>query len=77
MPACVHRGRSSGSLRTLAGGLSPSGVRASIANCRHEIAAAEKLMKHAGIPFLDSTTKSIEEIATHVLHEAHLVRRVY
>lgn len=55
----------------------PDSTYASIANCRHEIAAAEKLMKHAGIPFLDSTTKSIEEIATHVLHEAHLVRRVY
>jgi regulator of PEP synthase PpsR (kinase-PPPase family) len=41
------------------------------------VAAAEKLMRHAGIPFLDSTTKSIEEIATHLLHEAHLVRRVY
>jgi hypothetical protein len=38
---------------------------------------AEKLMRQAGIQFLDSTTKSIEEIATHVLHEAHLVRRVY
>ena len=46
-------------------------------NCRYEVAAAEKLMRHAGIPFLDSTTKSIEEIATHLLHEAHLVRRVY
>ena len=30
-----------------------------------------------GIRWLDSTTKSIEEIATHMLHEAHLVRRVY
>jgi regulator of PEP synthase PpsR (kinase-PPPase family) len=27
--------------------------------------AAEKLMRQAGIPYLDSTTKSIEEIATH------------
>ena len=55
----------------------PDSTYASIANCRQEIAAAEKLMRQAGIPFLDSTTKSIEEIATHVLHEAHLVRRVY
>jgi len=55
----------------------PDSTYASIANCRQEIAAAEKLMKQAGIPYLDSTTKSIEEIATHVLHEAHLVRRVY
>jgi regulator of PEP synthase PpsR (kinase-PPPase family) len=34
-------------------------------------------MKQAQIQYLDSTTKSIEEIATHMLHEAHLVRRVY
>ena len=34
-------------------------------------------MKQHGIPFMDSTTKSIEEIATTMLHEAHLVRRVY
>ena len=55
----------------------PDSRYAAIDNCRYEVAAAEKLMKQAGIPFLDSTTKSIEEIATHVLHEAHLVRRVY
>ena len=55
----------------------PDSTYASLENCRQEVVAAEKLMKHAGIPFLDSTTKSIEEIATHMLHEAHLVRRVY
>ena len=55
----------------------PDSRYAAIDNCRYEVAAAEKLMKQAGIPFLDSTTKSIEEIATHMLHEAHLVRRVY
>jgi regulator of PEP synthase PpsR (kinase-PPPase family) len=55
----------------------PDSRYAAIDNCRYEVAAAEKLMKQAQIPFLDSTTKSIEEIATHMLHEAHLVRRVY
>ena len=55
----------------------PDSTYAAIENCRYEVAAAEKLMRQAGIPFLDSTTKSIEEIATHMLHEAHLVRRVY
>jgi regulator of PEP synthase PpsR (kinase-PPPase family) len=55
----------------------PDSTYAALDNCRYEVAAAEKLMKQAQIPFLDSTTKSIEEIATHVLHEAHLVRRVY
>jgi regulator of PEP synthase PpsR (kinase-PPPase family) len=55
----------------------PDSTYAALDNCRYEVAAAEKLMRHAGIPYLDSTTKSIEEIATHMLHEAHLVRRVY
>src|SRR5687768_5273966 len=55
----------------------PDSKYAALENCRYEVNAAEKLMRHAGIPFLDSTTKSIEEIATHMLHEAHLVRRVY
>ena len=55
----------------------PDSTYAALENCRYEVAAAEKLMRHAGIPYLDSTTKSIEEIATHMLHEAHLVRRVY
>jgi len=53
------------------------GQLAALDNCRYEVVAAEKLMRQAGIPYLDSTTKSIEEIATHMLHEAHLVRRVY
>ena len=55
----------------------PDSRYAALDNCRYEVTAAEKLMRQANIPYLDSTTKSIEEIATHMLHEAHLVRRVY
>ncbi len=55
----------------------PDSRYAALENCRYEVSAAERLMRQAQIPFLDSTTKSIEEIATHMLHEAHLVRRVY
>lgn len=55
----------------------PDSKYAALDNCRYEVAAAEKLMRQADIPFLDSTTKSIEEIATTMLHEAKLVRRVY
>jgi regulator of PEP synthase PpsR (kinase-PPPase family) len=55
----------------------PDSNYAALENCRYEVTAAEKLMRQAGIPYIDSTTKSIEEIATHMLHEAHLVRRVY
>lgn len=55
----------------------PDSKYASIENCKWEVAAAETLMQQAGIAHLNSTTKSIEELATTLLHEAHLVRRVY
>jgi len=55
----------------------PDSKYASPANCRFEVETAETLMRQAGIQFMDSTTKSIEEIATTIVHEAHLVRRVY
>jgi regulator of PEP synthase PpsR (kinase-PPPase family) len=55
----------------------PDSKYAALDNCKWEVNAAEKLMTQAGISFLNSTTKSIEELATTILHEAHLVRRVY
>lgn len=55
----------------------PDSKYAAPANCRFEVETAETLMRQAGIQFLDTTTKSIEEIATTIVHEAHLVRRVY
>ncbi len=55
----------------------PDSKYASIENCRWEVSAAESLMQQAGITFLNSTSKSIEELAATILHEAHLVRRVY
>jgi [pyruvate, water dikinase]-phosphate phosphotransferase / [pyruvate, water dikinase] kinase len=55
----------------------PDSKYASIENCTWEVEAAESLMNQAGISFLNSTTKSIEELAATILHEARLVRRVY
>ena len=55
----------------------PDSKYASIENCKWEVQAAEMLMKNAGVSFLNSTTKSIEELATTILHEAKLDRRVY
>ena len=55
----------------------PDSKYASIENCKWEVEAAESLMNQAGISFLNSTTKSIEELAATILHEARLVRRVY
>ncbi len=45
---------------------------ASLANCRFEIAEAEKMMRREGIRCLDSSTKSIEEISTTILQELKL-----
>lgn len=55
----------------------PDSAYASIANCRRELSAAEALMRQAGIRFIESTTKSIEELATTIMHETRLARRVF
>ncbi|HQW20334.1 MAG TPA: pyruvate, water dikinase regulatory protein [Rhodocyclaceae bacterium] len=41
----------------------PDSHYASLDNCRYEVEAAQKLMRREGIRWLDSTSKSIEEIA--------------
>ena len=46
-------------------------------NCRYEVEQAERLMRKYGIPWLSSTTRSIEEIATKILQDVKLERRVY
>jgi [pyruvate, water dikinase]-phosphate phosphotransferase / [pyruvate, water dikinase] kinase len=55
----------------------PDSTYASLANCRRELSAAEALMRQAGIRFIESTTKSIEELATTIMHESQLARRVF
>ncbi len=55
----------------------PGSRYASIENCRYEIDAAQKLMRREGIRGLDSTTKSIEEIAATVIQAVKLDRHVY
>ncbi|TCT10065.1 posphoenolpyruvate synthetase regulatory kinase/phosphorylase PpsR [Paralcaligenes ureilyticus] len=55
----------------------PNSEYASIKQCRHEIAAAERLMRMENIPWLSTTTRSIEEISTKVLEEVGLNRRTY
>jgi len=50
---------------------------ASLANCRYEVQTAEALLRQHGIRFLDSTTMSIEELATTILHQANLVRHIF
>jgi len=55
----------------------PGSRYATLDNCAFEVREAEGLMRQAGIPYLDVTTKSVEELATTILHEAKLVRRIY
>lgn len=55
----------------------PGSHYATLENCRQEIREAEHLMQQHGIPMLDTTSKSIEEIATTIVHRAKLARRVY
>jgi [pyruvate, water dikinase]-phosphate phosphotransferase / [pyruvate, water dikinase] kinase len=52
----------------------PNSRYASIDNCRQEVRAAEQMMRHEGIRWLSSTTKSIEEIAATIMHEIGLQR---
>ncbi len=47
----------------------PNSHYASLANCRHEVAEAEAMMRRAGVQWLSSTHKSIEEISTTVLQQ--------
>ena len=55
----------------------PNSRYASLENCRYEVREAETLMRREGIRWLSSTTKSIEEIATTVMQEIKLERRVF
>ncbi len=55
----------------------PSSTYASIRQCRDEVAEAERLMRMEGIPWLSTTTKSIEEISTKILDEVGLDRRTF
>ncbi|MDR2261673.1 MAG: kinase/pyrophosphorylase [Azoarcus sp.] len=45
----------------------PNSHYASLENCRYEIEAAQKLMRRENIRWLDSTTKSIEEISATIM----------
>lgn len=52
----------------------PGSRYASLEQCRNEIRAADGLFQAAGIPYLDTSTMSVEEIAANILHRAGLQR---
>jgi regulator of PEP synthase PpsR (kinase-PPPase family) len=55
----------------------PGSKYASLDNCRLEVRDADAMMVRENIAMLDTTTKSIEEIATTILHRAKLQRHVF
>ena len=55
----------------------PKSKYASLENCRYEVRECEHLFEREGIPMLDTTAKSIEEIATTISYRAKLRRHIY
>jgi regulator of PEP synthase PpsR (kinase-PPPase family) len=54
----------------------PGSRYASLANCQQEVREAETLMRNENIPYLDSSTRSIEELASSLMQKTHLARRI-
>jgi regulator of PEP synthase PpsR (kinase-PPPase family) len=55
----------------------PDSKYASLDNCKFEVAEAEALYRNASIPHLNTTNKSIEELASTIVHKANLTRRIF
>lgn len=55
----------------------PGSKYASLENCEYEVREADVLMRQEGISILDTTTRSIEELATTIVQKANLQRHVY
>lgn len=54
----------------------PGSSYSDLSRCRDEIRRAEALFQAQGIPWLDTTSVSIEEIATAIVHRLGLHRRI-
>jgi regulator of PEP synthase PpsR (kinase-PPPase family) len=55
----------------------PGSKYADLENCKFEVSEAENLMRREGIRCINSTSKSIEEIATTILRELRISRQIY
>lgn len=55
----------------------PDSRYASSAQVRLELSQAESLFRNMGIPYIDTTNSSIEEIATTIIHETGIKRRFF
>jgi regulator of PEP synthase PpsR (kinase-PPPase family) len=52
----------------------PGSEYASLRQCRNEIGAAENLYRSNAIPFLDSTSVSIEELSIEIMQRIGVIR---
>lgn len=55
----------------------PGSRYAALDNCRYEVSEAQKLMARERISTIDTTSRSIEEIATTIVHLAGLKRHIF
>lgn len=55
----------------------PNSRYASVAQCRTEVREVESMFRANGVKYLDTSSTSIEEIATRLLQETGLKRRLY
>ena len=55
----------------------PDSQYAKFENCRYEVEQAEMLMRREGVRWINSTTKSIEEISTTILRDIKIERPLY
>ncbi len=55
----------------------PNSTYASLSQCKREVTEAEELFQTEAIPFLNTSSVSIEEIAAHILQEMGLKRRLF
>ncbi|MGI9333492.1 MAG: posphoenolpyruvate synthetase regulatory kinase/phosphorylase PpsR [Gammaproteobacteria bacterium] len=53
----------------------PDSRYSSLSQCRKEVVEVETLLRREGVPFLNTSRSSVEEIATSVLHQTGLKRR--
>jgi [pyruvate, water dikinase]-phosphate phosphotransferase / [pyruvate, water dikinase] kinase len=55
----------------------PNSRYASIGQCRSEVEECEQIFRRFAIPYVDTTTTSIEEISSKVIHTMGLERRLF
>lgn len=55
----------------------PGSKYASLVNCQSEVRESETLLRAEGIPYLDTTNRSIEELASTIVHSGGLQRQLY